>query len=64
MDPEFPKKQNIQFRKSTKSSANYYVPGKTEGQPFKENPFRFCYNITKRLGNTTNRFGDVRLNGA
>eukprot|EP00347_Sterkiella_histriomuscorum_P008853 403343490 len=35
-----------------------YIPGKTPGQPFKENPYRYCYNITKKLGKTNNQSTD------
>ena len=48
-----------QFRLSAMTHSNFYIPGKTPGQPRRENQFRYCYYITKKLGKNANQFGDV-----
>ena len=40
----------LQFRRSAKTHSNFYLPGKSPGQPQRENQFRYCYYITKKLG--------------
>ena len=55
-------KEHVKFKQGP-STTRYYIPGKTPGQPYKENHFRYCYNITKRQGKTKTMVGDVSFLG-
>ncbi|CDW90073.1 UNKNOWN [Stylonychia lemnae] len=45
-------------KSNNKFQGQLYIPGKTPGQPYKENQHRFCYSITKRMGKRANQHGD------
>ena len=45
---------DAQFRRVNRTPSQFYIPGKTPGQPHKESVYRYCYNITKKAGKQAN----------
>ena len=60
MDPSAQAVSDSQFFRVNRTPSNFYIPGKSKGQPHKESYYRYCYNITKKMGKKANQFGDVR----
>mmetsp|Transcript_42844 Transcript_42844/g.50241 ORF Transcript_42844/g.50241 Transcript_42844/m.50241 type:complete len:200 (-) Transcript_42844:153-752(-) len=54
-NPEDDKMRENLFRSDT----GIFYPGKSSGQPYKRNYYRYCYNIMKRSGKLRTKAGDL-----